>query len=48
MAQVEFRYNGTNTIIQCEEGQKMTEICKKFLIKSNAKENDIIFNLIKI
>ena len=43
MAQIEFRYNGTNTIIQCEEGQKMTEICKKFLIKSNAKENDIYF-----
>ena len=29
MAQVEFQYNGTNTIIQCQENQLMSEILDK-------------------
>ena len=41
MAQVEFQYEGTKTIIQCQENQKMSEICNNFIFKSNLNENDI-------
>jgi len=41
MAEVEFQYNGINTIIQCKEDQKMIEICQNFITKSNIKENNI-------
>ena len=43
MAQVEFQYNGINTIIQCQENQKMSEICNNFIIKSNINENEIYY-----
>jgi len=43
MAQVEFQYNGTTTIIQCKETQKMDEICKNFISKTKIKEEDINF-----
>ena len=43
MASVEFQYNGTMTIIQCQENQKMKEICNNFLTKSKIKENEILF-----
>ncbi len=43
MAQVEFQYNGINTIIQCQENQKMSEICDKFISKSNLNENELIY-----
>jgi hypothetical protein len=41
MAQVEFQYNSINTIIQCKENEKMSEICNKFISKSNLNENNI-------
>ena len=48
MASVEFQYNGTMTVIQCQENQKMKEICNNFITKSKIKENQIysiIFNI---
>ncbi len=41
MAQVEFQYNGINIVIQCNEEQKMNEICNNFITKSNIKEEEI-------
>ena len=41
MAQVEFQCNGISTIIQCNEEQKMYEICNNFISKSNLNENNI-------
>ena len=41
MAQVEFQYNSISTIIQCNEDQKMSEICNNFISKSNLDENNI-------
>ena len=41
MAQVEFQYNGTNTVIQCQENQKMSEICNNFITKSHINEKEI-------
>ena len=43
MASVEFQYNGTMTIIQCQENQKMKEICNNFITKSKIKENEIYY-----
>ena len=43
MASVEFQYNGTMTVIQCQENQKMKEICNNFLIKSKIKENEVYY-----
>ena len=43
MAQVEFQYNSISTIIQCNEDQKMSEICNNFISKSNLDENNINF-----
>ena len=35
MAEVIFNYEGINTIIQCDENEKIEEIIKTFLIKIN-------------
>ena len=43
MASVEFIYNGIPTIIQCEENQKMEEICNNFIKKSNVNGNEIYY-----
>ena len=43
MAQVEFLYNGVMTIVQCQESQKMEEICKNFINKSKANESEIYY-----
>ena len=43
MAQVEFQYNSICTIIQCNEDQKMSEICNNFISKSNLDENNLNF-----
>jgi len=43
MAQVEFQYNSISTIIQCNEDQKMSEICNNFTSKSNLDENNLNF-----
>ena len=42
MAQVEFSYEGVNTIIQCNLNEKMKDICKKFKDKAQI-ENKILF-----
>ena len=41
MAEVEFQYNGISTVIQCQEEQKMADICNIFIKKSNIDENNI-------
>ena len=41
MAQVEFQYDGITSIIECDEEQKMSEICNNFISKSNLNENNI-------
>ena len=43
MASVEFQYNGSKTVIQCEEGQKMEEICNNFINKTKANKNNIYY-----
>ena len=37
MAQIEFTYNGTKTIIQCNLDEMMKDIIHKFLIKAQLK-----------
>ena len=41
MAQVEFNYNGTSTVIQCQEVQNMDEIFNNFLSKTHLDKNKI-------
>ena len=43
MKQVEFQYNGSITIIQCNENDKMKEICNKFVIKIGSEINSLYF-----
>ncbi len=43
MAQVEFQYNGINTIILCQEDQKMVEICNNFITKSYINEDGLLY-----
>ena len=43
MVVVEFQYNSISTIIQCDEAQKMSEICNNFLSKSNLSETNLDF-----
>ena len=40
MREVEFNYEGNNTIIQCNENDKMKDIINKFLVKINIEDND--------
>ena len=40
MAEVIFNYEGINTIIQCDENEKIEEIIKTFLIKINDSQNN--------
>ena len=40
MAEVIFNYEGINTIIQCDENEKLEEIIKTFLIKINDSQNN--------
>ena len=42
MAEVIFNYEGINTIIQCDENEKIEEIIKKILIKINNSQNNIM------
>jgi len=43
MAEVIFKYNGKDTIIQCEIEDRFKVICEKFCIKSQKNINDLIF-----
>ena len=44
MCQVEFQYDGKSTIIQCNENEKMSEICNKFILKIQVDKNNIYFS----
>ena len=43
MTYVEFQYNGNITIIQCQEEQKMSEICNNFINKSKINDKEIYY-----
>ena len=44
MTQVEFQYNGNITVIQCQEEQKMSEICNDFINKSKINDKTNILD----
>ena len=43
MSEIEFIYNGINTVIQCNSNEKMKEIIKKFKDKANIEQAQNIF-----
>ena len=43
MAEVNFNYNGTNTLIQCTTNDKLKYICSKYCIKLQIDINKLIF-----
>ena len=43
ICQVEFRFNGDVTIIQCNEDDKMSKICDKYSSKIQVDKKDIYF-----
>ncbi len=43
MAEINFIYNGIETIIQCETNYQFKEICKKYCIKLELDINELIF-----
>ena len=44
MNQVEFKYNGLSSIIQCNQNEKIKNICKQFCNKSKIDKNNIFFS----
>ena len=44
MYQVEFKYNGINTIIQCDQDEKMKDIVTNFANKIQRNKNKIYFS----
>ena len=43
MSKVEFNYRGINTIILCQENEKMEDICKRYTNKSSIDINNVYF-----
>ena len=43
MAEVIFNYQGINTIIQCNQNEKMKEIIDKFLLKIENKTQNLYY-----
>ena len=43
MAQVNFNYNGIKTVIQCQKDDKMKDIFKRLLTKTNIDINKVYF-----
>ena len=43
MNEVEFIYEGKPTIIQCNSGDKMKDICNKFEVKTQLDTNNIYY-----
>ena len=44
MTEVIFNYEEINTIIQCDENEKLEEIIKKILIKiNNSQNNNLVY-----
>jgi len=44
MNQVEFKYNGLSSIIQCNENEKIKNICLLFFTKAKIDKNNIFFS----
>ena len=44
MSQVEFKYNGLSFIIQCNENDKIKNICQQFCEKAQIDKNKIFFS----
>ena len=44
MSLVEFKYKGISTIIQCNENEKMKNICQQFCEKTQTDKNNIFFS----
>jgi len=44
MSQVEFKYNGLNIVIQCNENEKIKNICQQFCKKAQIDKNNIFFS----
>ena len=44
MSQVEFKYKGISYTIQCNENEKMKNICQKFCLKAQVDKKDIFFS----
>ena len=43
MAEVKITYNGCETIIQCQSNEKLKEIFKRFKIKINAENKELVY-----
>ena len=43
MSEVKILYNGYQTIVQCKSNEKLKEIFKRFKIKINAENKDIVY-----
>ena len=43
MSIVSFFYKGSETIVQCQENEKMKDICNKFVNKTNQDINNLYF-----
>ena len=43
MSRVEFNCKGINTVVLCQENEKMEEICKRYTIKSLIDINNVYF-----
>ena len=43
MSKIKFTFNGSETIIQCNNTDKMEAICKKFIDKVGVEPNKIFF-----
>jgi len=44
MNQVEFKYKGLSSIIQCNENEKIKNICQQFCNKAKIDKNNIFFS----
>ena len=44
MCQVEFKYKGLSSIIQCNENEKMKNICQQFCLKAQVDKHTIFFS----
>ena len=48
MSKVEFNYHGENSIVLCQENEKMEEICKRFQNKILIDINNLFFYIMEI
>ena len=43
MSQIDFIYNNSKTIIQCQEEEKISEAIQKFMTKATKSKDDLVF-----